>query len=151
MSNYHRYFFIMPILARFELEMHQRVERGEPVNAQSMMELTADLFKEGYGDEVAFDKERIGITWAQFGHMYANFYVYQYATGISGANALVDRVLTDGDTAANEYLEFLKAGDSLYSLDVLKKAGVDLTNPEPVKTAFKVLADTVDRLEKLAL
>jgi oligoendopeptidase F len=151
MSNYHRYFFIMPILARFELEMHQRVERGEPVNAQSMMELTADLFKEGYGDEVVFDQDRIGITWAQFGHMYANFYVYQYATGISGANALVDRVLTRGEKAAKDYLDFLKAGDSLYSLDALKKAGVDLTNPEPVKIAFKVLAETVDRLEKIAL
>ena len=151
MSNYHRYFFIMPTLARFELEMHERVERGEPVNARSMMELTADLFKEGYGDEVAIDQERIGITWAQFGHMYANFYVYQYATGISGADALVSRVLTQGEKAAEEYLDFLKAGNSLYSLDALKKAGVDLTSPEPVKAAFKVLADTVDRLEKIAL
>jgi oligoendopeptidase F len=151
MSNYHRYFFIMPTLARFELEMHQRVERGEPVNAQSMMELTANLFKEGYGDEVVIDQERIGITWAQFSHMYANFYVYQYATGISGANALVKKVLSEGDKAAEEYLDFLKAGDSLYSLDALKKAGVDLTKPEPVKAAFQVLTDTVDRLERLAL
>jgi oligoendopeptidase F len=149
MANYHRYFFIMPTLARFELEMHERAERGEPINARSMMDLTADLFKEGYGDEVAIDQDRIGITWAQFGHMYANFYVYQYATGISGADALVNRVLTEGEGAAEEYLNFLKAGDSLYSLDALKAAGVDLTDPEPVKTAFKFLADTVDRLEKL--
>jgi oligoendopeptidase F len=60
-------------------------------------------------------------------------------------------VLSEGEKAAQDYLEFLKAGDSLYSLDALKKAGVDLTSPEPVKTAFQVLADTVDRLEKLAL
>lgn len=151
MSNYHRYFFIMPTLARFELEMHERVERGEPVNARSMMELTADLFKEGYGEEVVIDQDRIGITWAQFAHMYRNFYVYQYATGISGANALASRVLTEGDSAAADYLDFLKAGNSLYPLDALKKAGVDLTNPEPVKTAFRFLADTVDRLEKIAL
>jgi oligoendopeptidase F len=151
MSNYHRYFFIMPTLARFELEMHERAEKGEPINAQFMIDLTANLFKEGYGDEVEFDKDRIGITWAQFGHMYANFYVYQYATGISGANALVNRVLSEGDEAANDYLEFLKAGNSMYSLDALQKAGVDLTSPEPVKAAFQVLTDTVDRLEKLAL
>jgi len=148
MSNYHRYFFIMPTLARFELEMHERAEKGEPINAQFMIDLTA--FKEGYGEEVEFDKDRIGITWAQFGHMYANFYVYQYATGISGANALVNRVLSEGDEAANDYLEFLKAGNSMYSLDALQKAGVDLTSPEPVKAAFQVLTDTVDRLEKLA-
>jgi oligoendopeptidase F len=150
MSNYHRYFFIMPTLARFELEMHERVERGEPVNARTMIDLTVNLFKEGYGEEVVIDHDRIGITWAQFGHMYANFYVYQYATGISGANALVDKVLKEGEKAAEDYLEFLRTGNSLYSLDALKKAGVDLTNPEPVKAAFKVLSDTVDRLEKLA-
>jgi len=150
MSNYHRYFFIMPTLARFELEMHKRVEKGEPINAKLMIDLTAKLFNEGYGEEVEFDKDRIGITWAQFGHMYANFYVYQYATGISGANALVNRVLSEGDDAANDYLEFLKAGNSMYSLDALQKAGVDLTSPEPVKAAFQVLTDTVDRLEKLA-
>ena len=150
MSNYLRYFFIMPTLARFELEMHQRVERGEPINARVMIDLTADLFKEGYGEEVVFDQDRIGITWAQFGHLYANFYVYQYATGISGANALVNKVLKEGNKAAKGYLEFLKAGSSLYALDILSKAGVDLTSPEPVKTAFQVLADTVNRLEKLA-
>jgi oligoendopeptidase F len=116
-----------------------------------MMELTIELFKEGYGDEVEIDQDRIGITWAQFGHMYANFYVYQYATGISGADALVGRVLEEGDQAAEDYRDFLKAGNSLYSLDALKKAGVDLTTPEPVKAAFKFLADTVDRLEKFEI
>lgn len=150
MSNYHRYFFIMPTLARFELEMHEREERGEPINARVMMDLTADLFKEGYGDEVVMDQDRIGITWAQFGHMYRNFYVYQYATGISGANALASRVLNEGEAAAEDYLDFLRAGNSLYPLDALKKAGVDLTSPEPVETAFKFLADTVDRLEKIS-
>jgi oligoendopeptidase F len=151
MSNYHRYFFIMPTLARFELEMHQRVERGEPVNARTMIDYTASLFQEGYGDEVEFDHDRIGISWAQFSHMYRNFYVYQYATGISGADALVKRVLTEGDSAAEDYLGFLKAGGSQYPLDALQKAGVDLTSPAPVKSAFQVLADTVDRLEQLDL
>ncbi len=149
MSNYHRYFFIMPTLARFELEMHQRVERGEPTSAERMIELMAELFKEGYGGEVNFDRDRIGITWAQFGHMYANFYVYQYATGISGANALAKRVLSEGEPAAEDYLSFLKAGSSVHALDALKMAGVDLTRTEPVRQAFQVLAYTVDRLEEL--
>ena len=149
MSNYHRYFFIMPTLARFELEMHQRVENGEPVSAQSMIDLTADLFKEGYADEVEFDHDRIGITWAQFGHMYMDFYVYQYATGISGANALADNVLQGKAGSAEKYLDFLKAGNSLYPLDALKMAGVDMTSPEPVEKAFAVLAEYVDRFEQL--
>jgi oligoendopeptidase F len=149
MSNFHRYFFIMPTLARFELDMHQRVEQGAPVNARTMIDLTAELFKEGYGDEVVFDRDRIGITWAQFGHMYMNFYVYQYGTGISGAHALAARVLSGEPGAAEDYLSFLKAGGSLYPLDALQGAGVDLTTPEPVERAFAFLAEVVDRLEAL--
>jgi oligoendopeptidase F len=149
MSNFHRYFFIMPTLARFELEMHRRVEEGAPVNARSMIDLTADLFREGYGDEVAFDHDRIGITWAQFIHMYMNFYVYQYATGISGAHALADRVLSGERGAADDYVEFLSAGSSLYPLEALTAAGVDLTVPEPVEKGFASLATMVDRLEGL--
>lgn len=149
MSNFHRYFFIMPTLARFEAEMHRRVEEGEPVNAQSMIQLMADLFKEGYGEEVEFDRDRIGITWAQFSHLYMNFYVYQYATGIAGAHALADRVLAGEDGAAENYLNFLKAGSSAYPLEALKAAGVDLTDPRPVEKGFQVLAETIDRLERL--
>ncbi len=149
MSNFHRYFFIMPTLARFELEMHQRIEQGQPVNADGLIRLCADLFKEGYGDEVVFDHDRTGITWAQFPHLYMNFYVYQYATGISGAQALAAGVLAGKNRAAEKYLDFLKAGGSMYPLEALKMAGVDLTTPEPVEAAFNELAQMVDRLEKL--
>jgi oligoendopeptidase F len=149
MSNFHRYFFIMPTLARFELEMHERVERSAPINADALIQLMADLFKEGYGDGVVFDRERTGITWAEFNHLYMNFYVYQYATGISGAHALADRVLSGEEGAAEQYLEFLRTGGSMDPLDALKAAGVDLTTPEPVEKAFAVLAEMVDRLEKL--
>ncbi len=149
MSNYHRYFFIMPTLARFELELHTRAEKGLPINADILIGLTADLFKEGYGDEVEFDHDRIGITWAQFGHMYMNFYVYQYATGISGAHALVDGILSGKPGAVDQYLAFLKLGGAMYPLDSLKLAGVDLTSTEPVEQAFRVLASLVDRLEQI--
>jgi oligoendopeptidase F len=150
MSNYHRYFFIMPTLARFELELHTRAEKGQPINADILIGLTADLFKEGYGDEVEFDRDRIGITWAQFGHMYMNFYVYQYVTGISGAHTLVDGISSGMPGAASKYLEFLKLGGSMYPLDALQMAGVDLTSTEPIEKAFSVLSGLVDKLEKLA-
>jgi oligoendopeptidase F len=149
MSNYHRYFFIMPTLARYELEIHRRAERGAPLNAQTLIDLTADLFREGYGNEVVEDRQRTGITWAQFSHMYMNFYVYQYATGISGAHALANGVLKGEAGASDRYLGFLKAGGSVYPLEALQNAGVDLTTPEPVEKAFGVLADIVSRLEDL--
>ncbi len=149
LTNFHRYFFIMPSLARFELEMHERVERGEGVTAESMNALMADLLEEGYGGEVTGERDRIGITWAQFGHLYANYYVYQYATGIAAAHALAVPILAGEPGAAESYLRFLKAGGSLYPLDALALAGVDMTSPEPVEKAFATLARYVDRLEQL--
>lgn len=150
MANFHRYFFIMPTLARFEYEIHSRVERGEALTAESLMKLMTDLFREGYGNEVEVDPDRVGITWAQFPtHLYLNFYVYQYATGISGAHALAQKILVSERGAVEHYLEFLKAGNSLYPLDALKLAGVDLASPEPVEAGFSVLAQMVERLETL--
>lgn len=150
MSNYHRYFFIMPTLARFELEMHERAERGEALTAQIFNQRMADLFAEAYGPNVAIDRERTGITWAQFStHLYMNFYVYQYATGIAGANALMERVVRDGEAAAEDYRSFLRAGGSQYPLDALAAAGVDLASPQPVRAAFNLLGEYVSRLEQL--
>ncbi len=148
-SNFHRYFFIMPILAQFELEIHQRVERGEGVTAQDMNALMADLFAEGYGSEMDFDRDRTGITWATFGHLYQDYYVYQYSTGISAAHALSRRVLSGAGHAAEDYLRFLSAGASLYPLEALKLAGVDMSAPQAVEETFDILAQMVDRLEEL--
>ena len=153
MANYQRYFFIMPTLARFELEVHGRMEQGAPVSAESLVKLMAGLFREGYadGDEdiVDFDEARIGITWAQFLHMYMNFYVYQYATGISGAHALSQGVLQGRAGAVDRYLEFLKSGGSRFPIDALQAAGVDLSLRQPVEDAFGVLKAYVERLESL--
>jgi oligoendopeptidase F len=153
MANFYRYFFVMPSLARFELEVHERVERGEALNADALNELMADLMIEVYGEEVELrpgDRERIGSTWAQFhSHLYSNFYVYQYATGIAGANWLAERVMAGQAGAADSYLAFIKAGGSLFPLDALRLAGVDMTRREPVEKAFAVMASMVERLEGL--
>ncbi|MBI1256494.1 MAG: oligoendopeptidase F [Chloroflexi bacterium] len=149
MNNFHRYFFIMPTLARFELEIHTRIEKEEGVTADDMIALMADLFAEGYGDAMSYNREQSGITWAQFGHLYSNYYVFQYATGISAAHALAAPILAGTPGAADNYLKFLKTGSSLYPLDALKLAGVDMTTPAAVEATFKVLGEMVDRLEKL--
>jgi oligoendopeptidase F len=149
MSNFHRYFLVMPTLARFELEVHQRIERGEGFTADGMIDLLAGLAAEGFGDEMAFDRERVGIGWATFPHLYADYYVFQYATGISGAHALSNRILSGTPGAAEDYLGFLRAGGSQYPLDALRQAGVDLASPQPVEETFAVLNGLIDRLEEL--
>ena len=150
MANFYRYLFLMPILAAFELELHQRVERGDGLTAKGLMGLMTDLFTEGYGGEVEVDADRVGITWAEFPtHLYLNFYVFQYSTGISGAHALADRVLHGPADAADAYLEFLKGGGSRYPLDILRSAGVDLASQEPSEKMFEIFSTMVTRLEGL--
>jgi oligoendopeptidase F len=153
MANFYRYFFIMPTLARFELEIHERVEKGLALTADDLNQLMADLISEVYGSEVELserNRERIGSTWAQFHtHLYSNFYVFQYATGIAGANHLAEKVAAGDTGAVRNYLAFLKSGGSKYPLEGLKLAGVDMSSPEPVASAFAALAGMVDRLEGL--
>jgi len=153
MSNFYRYFFIMPSLARLELEAHERAERGGAITADYLNNLMADLMSEVYGTEVEvdeIDRERIGSTWAQFHtHLYSNFYVYQYATGIAAADHLVGPVAAGDPKAVAAYLAFLKSGGSMFPLEGLRMAGVDMTSPEPVEAAFATLSDMVGRLEML--
>lgn len=149
MSNFHRYFLIMPTLARFELEIHTRGEKGEGLPPDELTRITAEYYKEAYGPEMEVNEARLGIRWAQFGHLYTDYYVFQYATGIAGAHALSRRILDGEDGSVEDYLSFLKTGGSLYPLDALKLAGVDLSTPEPVQQAFNVMEGMIDRLEAL--
>ena len=150
MGNFHRYFFIMPTLARFELETHQRIESGQALTADSMIELMADLFSEGFGGEMDLDRERVGITWGTFTtHLYIDFYSFQYAIGISAANAIAKRILSGTPNAAEDHINFLKAGSSRAPMEVFKIAGVDMTSTQPIEDAFEVLGNYIDRLESL--
>ncbi|MDQ7035288.1 MAG: M3 family metallopeptidase [Anaerolineae bacterium] len=137
----------MPTLASFEYEVHERVNAGKPLTADILNGIMADVYAAGYGDTMTDDRERTGITWAQFGHLYEAYYTFQYATGISAAHALADKVLTGEANAVDNYLKFLSSGSSVYPLDALKIAGVDMTSPEAIERTFKVLTDLVDRLE----
>ena len=147
--NFHRYFFIMPTLARFEFEVFSRAELGKPLTADILNDLMADLYAVGYGDTMTDDRQRTAITWAQFGHLYAPFYTFQYSIGISAAHALAGQILDGSGGAVDNYLNLLKAGSSLYAMDLFKLAGVDMTKPAVVEKTFGVLADLVDRLENL--
>jgi len=150
MGNLHRYLFLMPALERLEFELHSRVEQDKGVNADDLIGLTAGYFGEAYGPEVTMDRERVGITWAQFPvHMYLNYYVFTYATGIAAAHALAARVLSGEAGGREAYLEFLASGGSLPPMEALQRAGVDMTKPEPVDKAFAVLAGYVDEVGKL--
>ena len=150
MSNFHRYFFIMPTLARFEFEVFSRAEKGLPLNVKILNQLMRDLFKEGYGSTLSDDPERTGITWATFLHLYMPFYTFQYSIGISAAHMVGEKILNGDKKAVKDYLAFLKAGGSMYTMDLFRLAGVDMSSPEPVLSAFDVMEENIAVLEDLA-
>jgi oligoendopeptidase F len=144
-----RYLFTMPLLARFELDAHARVERGEALTAESMLTAMADLYRQGYGEAVVLDPERMGITWATFGHLYGDFYIYQYATGMAAAAALARQIREEGPPAIERLLTLLRAGASADPNEILAAAGVDMRTPAPLEAAFELLSSYIDRLEQL--
>ena len=149
MSNFHRYFLVMPTLARLELEVHQRVESGEGLNAQYMIDRSLDLFQQVYGPAMKLTEENAGMYWSTFGHLYRDYYVFQYATGIAAAHALAGRIQSGEHGAVEAYRGFLACGGSVYAIDGLRQAGVDMTDSRPVQAAFDSLELIVDALEAL--
>lgn len=148
-GNFHRYFFIMPTLVRFEMAVHDAILRGEGMPSTRLNQIMRDLFQEGYGDEISAD-ERTGTTWAHFGHLYMPFYTFQYAGGIAAAAALADEISNGVDGSLARYLNFLKGGRTVQPVEAFRRAGIDLTSPEPIEKAFSVLEGHVAQLEQLA-
>jgi oligoendopeptidase F len=136
------------MFAEFEQLAHVAGANGEALTAEKLSEIYYDLNKKYFGDGMTVDKE-IAIEWARIPHFYRNFYVFQYATGYSAAAALSQQILEEGDVAVTRYKDFLKSGSSDYPIEVLKKAGVDMTTPEPVRLAFKVFERILDEMEAL--
>ena len=93
--------------------------------------------------------DEIKYEWARIPHFYRAFYVYQYATGYSAANAISKKILEEGAPARDNYIEFLKSGSSDYPVELLKIAGVDMSSPEPIRMAMETFRNLVDELEKL--
>ncbi|HOQ10240.1 MAG TPA: oligoendopeptidase F [Syntrophomonadaceae bacterium] len=137
------------MFAEFEKITHERVEAGDALTPENLGELYLELNKKYYGPEVEMD-DNICAEWARIPHFYSAFYVYKYATGFSAATAIKQSILEEGQPAVDRYLDFLKSGSSDYPINLLKKAGVDLTTPEPVEKALTYFSKLLDEFEKLA-
>ncbi len=140
--------FRQTMFAEFEQLVHSHAEQGEPLTADSLSAMYRALNEKYYGAEVTID-DLIDIEWARIPHFYYNFYVYQYATGISAASALVQQILREGKPAVDRYLKFLRSGSSDYSIELLKQAGVDMTSPEPVRQALSLFESHLAQMEEL--
>lgn len=140
--------FRQTMFAEFEQRVHTLAEQGEPLTADSLSATYRALNEKYYGAAVTIDNH-IDIEWARIPHFYYNFYVYQYATGISAASALVQQILHEGKPAVDRYLKFLRSGSSDYSIELLKQAGVDMTSPQPVRQALSLFESHLKQMEEL--
>ncbi|MED4461622.1 oligoendopeptidase F [Metabacillus fastidiosus] len=140
--------FRQTMFAEFEHLIHKKAQDGEPLTPELLTKTYYDLNKKYFGDDIVVDEE-IGLEWARIPHFYYNYYVYQYATGYSAATALSKQILEEGEPAVERYLNYLKAGSSDYPIEVLKKAGVDMTSKEPIEEALKVFEEKLNEMEEL--
>lgn len=142
--------FRQTMFAEFEHKVNKLVERGEPIPAERLHGIYKELNEELFGEDIEVD-EFISAEWARIPHFYMFYYVFQYATGFMSAVALSQKILhgTDEDRAA--YLNYLKAGESEYPLEVLKKAGVDMTGKDAMQKAMDVARDALKDLREAIL
>ena len=136
------------MFAEFEKISHALVEAGEPLTVETLRTEYRKLIDLYFGPDFAIDKE-LELECLRIPHFYRAFYVYKYATGLSAAIALSERVTTGGKRELDDYLNFLKGGCSEYPLDLLRNAGVNMETPAPVDAAMKRFAELIDELDSL--
>jgi oligoendopeptidase F len=140
--------FRQTMFAEFEKIVHERAEQGEALTPQELSKIYYDLNVLYYGPGMVIDKD-IEMEWARIPHFYNSFYVYKYATGFSAATSFSKQILDEGAPAVERYLGFLKSGGSDFSINILKKAGVDMSSPEPIEQAMSVFEELIGQMEEL--
>lgn len=136
------------MFAEFEMQTNKLVEDGESLTADCLNKLYYELNCKYYGPEMVSDPE-IAYEWARIPHFYYDFYVYQYATGYSAAVAIAHAILKEGAPAVERYLKFLSGGCSKSPIDLLKIAGVNMEEPQPIQEALAVFGEILDEIETL--
>lgn len=140
--------FRQVMFAEFEKIIHSSAERGEALTTQTLNKIYRGLNEKYFGSGTVIDED-IEMEWARIPHFYSSFYVYKYATGFSAAIYLSQQILNEGKQAVERYMEFLSGGSSDYPLELLKKAGVDLSKPQPVQDALDVFGQVLSEMEGL--
>ena len=141
-------FYRQTMFADFENQTHKLAEAGEPLTPTVLCGIHQKLNADYYGPEFVAD-QTISWEWARIPHFYRNFYVYQYATGISAAIAISRRILSEGQPAVDDYRKFLATGGSGHPIDLLRIAGVDMASPKPIQDTIADFSETLAQLKAL--
>lgn len=148
METYKGTLYRQTMFAEFERDMHALCEKGEPLTADLIKKKYYRIVRRYFGAKVACDRQ-IACEWMRISHFYTSFYVYKYATCISAATAIVKRIESEGEEYIKQYIDFLKCGDSRSPIESLAVAGIDMTDPEVVRSAIGEFSDCVRQFREL--
>jgi oligoendopeptidase F len=141
-------FFTQVMYSTFEDKIHQDVEQGKPLSQEQFRQTYREIYEKFWGKELSLH-ENADISCLRIPHFYRAFYVYQYATSFAASAMIAERLLRGDDEQQERYLNFLKAGQCKYPIDILRDAGVDMTTPEPVEAVVRLFSRLLDQLEEL--
>ncbi len=148
MENYRGTFFRQTMFAEFELTVHDRAQAGEGLSGEKFSEIYLDLLRRYHGPGFGLDAS-YGHEWAMIPHFYNSFYVYQYSTCIAAASYFTQSILQGGARERDNYLSLLKAGGSNHPVELIRRAGLDMTSPSPYQALIADFAAVMDEAEKL--
>jgi oligoendopeptidase F len=148
MENYRGTFFRQTMFAEFELIVHDRAQAGEGLSGEKFSEIYLDLLRRYHGPGFGLDPS-YGHEWAMIPHFYNSFYVYQYSTCIAAATYFTQSILQGGSRERDNYLTLLKSGGSDYPVNLIRRAGLDMTSPAPYQALIADFAAVLDEAEKL--
>ena len=148
LNNITSTFYRQVMFAEYEMKIYDLAENGEALTSDNLSELYFDIYQKYWGPDMVLNENK-KYTWARIPHFYYNFYVFQYATGFSASQTLSERVLNEGKTAVDKYLNFIKSGSSDYSINLLASAGVKMDTPTPVISTTKKMNEIIDEIGKI--
>ncbi len=134
--------------AEFELALHEKVEKDEPLTYEVINQIFGDLYQKYWGPEMVVDDVE-KLSWSRIPHFYYNYYVYTYATSFAASQMVVQKIVTEGQPAVDNYLRFLSSGSSDYPIELLKIAGVDMTTPAPIEATTARMNALLDQIEEI--
>jgi oligoendopeptidase F len=144
-------FFRQTMFAEFELAIHEEVEAGRPLSGARLTDLYCDLLRRyhGHDEGVVNIDPAYCVEWAFIPHFYYNFYVYQYATSMAGAALFTDAIVSEGEPAAERFLDMLRAGGSDYPYEIYRRAGIDMASPAPYRALVTRMERIMDEIEAI--
>lgn len=134
--------------AEYDLVIHEMAEKGQPMTAETLMNASHEIFQKYYGPQLKLDPEA-DVECLRIPHHYYNYYVYRYADSYSAAATIANRIMEGEPQAVANWMKFLKTGNSMYALDMLKIAGADMTTPQPIEDCMQMFGDLLNQLEAL--